>query len=86
MLVPLPWAIASMQAAVLGLLPSPLLTPDQVKLLRHDNVVSDGAKGLPDLGIQPVALEAVLPDYLWRYRPSGQYSAIKDSAKNLRKT
>ncbi|MGB7317900.1 MAG: complex I NDUFA9 subunit family protein [Planktotalea sp.] len=68
----------------LGLVKNPVATRDQVKSLRVDNVVSDGAKGLADLGITPVAMEAVLPDYLWRFRPSGQYAAIKDSAKNLR--
>ncbi len=66
-----------------GLLPMPI-TPDQVRSLRVDNVVSKGAKGLADLGIAPTDMEAVLPDYLWRFRPSGQYAAIKDSAKNLR--
>lgn len=67
----------------LGLLPA-MVTRDQVRNLRNDNVVSEGAKGFADLGIDPVALESVLPDYLWRFRPSGQYDAIKESAKNLR--
>ena len=60
------------------------ITRDQVRNLRRDNVVSEGAKGLADLGIEPVAMELVLPEYLWRFRPSGQYDAIKESAKNLR--
>ena len=60
------------------------ITRDQVTSLRVDNVVQDGAKTLSDLGIRPVALEAVLPDYLWRFRPAGQYEALKESAKNLR--
>jgi uncharacterized protein YbjT (DUF2867 family) len=67
-----------------GLIKNGLLTGDQVKSLRHDNVVAAGAKGFADLGIQPTAMEAVLPEYLWRYRPSGQYLAIKESAKNLK--
>lgn len=67
----------------LGIIPA-MITSDQVKNLANDNVVSDGAKGLADFGIEPVALEAVLPEYLWRFRPSGQYAAIKESAKNLR--
>lgn len=66
-----------------GLLPM-TITPDQVRSLRVDNVVSEGAKGFADLGIAPVAIEAVLPDYLWRFRPSGQYTAIKESARNLK--
>jgi NADH dehydrogenase len=52
--------------------------------LRKDNVVSEGAKGFEDLGIRPTNMAAILPDYLWRFRPSGQYDAIKESAKNLR--
>ncbi|WP_336096765.1 complex I NDUFA9 subunit family protein [Roseovarius sp. CH_XMU1461] len=67
----------------LGIVPR-MITRDQVTSLREDNVVSEGARGFADLGITPVSLEAVLPDYLWRFRPSGQYSAIKESAKNLR--
>jgi NADH dehydrogenase len=73
------------QAVTLGLIQNKMITRDQVKNLKRDNVVSPGAKGFADLGITPTAMEAVLPEYLWRYRPSGQYAAIKDSAKNLRK-
>ena len=73
------------QGVTLGLVENKVLTRDQVKSLRHDNVVSAGARGFADLGITPTAMEAVLPEYLWRYRPSGQYAAIMDSAKNLKK-
>lgn len=76
----------TLQAITLGLFTNSVVTRDQVRSLRYNNIVSGDAKGLADLGIKPVALEAVLPDYLWRYRPSGQYDAIKESAKNLRKT
>ncbi|MDV4144582.1 complex I NDUFA9 subunit family protein [Shimia sp. FJ5] len=72
------------QAVLMGLIENKILTRDQVKLLRKDNVVSQGAKGFVDLGIAPVNMGAILPDYLWRFRPSGQYDAIKDSARNLR--
>lgn len=61
-----------------------ILTRDQVKSLKVDNVVAKGAKGLPDLGIAPTPASAVIPDYLWRFRPSGQFYEIKASAKNLR--
>ncbi|WP_299728098.1 complex I NDUFA9 subunit family protein [uncultured Tateyamaria sp.] len=71
------------QALSLGLVRAQI-TRDQVRNLRRDNVVSEGAKGFADMGIEPVAMESVLPDYLWRFRPSGQYDAIKESAKNLR--
>ena len=60
------------------------ITKDQVKNLARDNVVSGDAKGFADLGIAPTSLEAVLPEYLWRFRPSGQYEAMTESAKNLK--
>ncbi len=74
-----------LQAVTLGLFQNGMITRDQVRNLKADNVVSPGARTLADLGITPTAMGAVLPEYLWRYRPSGQYAAIKDSAKNLRK-
>ena len=74
-----------LQTLTFGLVANRTLTRDQVRNLGRDNVVSPGAKGLADLGITPTALEAVLPEYLWSFRPSGQYSAIKASARNLRK-
>jgi uncharacterized protein YbjT (DUF2867 family) len=67
-----------------GLVTNGILTRDQVKSLKVDNVVSEGAKGLGDLEIAPTPAGAILPDYLWRFRPSGQYEAIKASAKNLK--
>ncbi len=66
-----------------GLVPAQI-TRDQVLNLGKDNVVNAEARGFADLGITPTALESVLPDYLWPYRPSGQYASIKASAKNLR--
>lgn len=78
------WGFDLAQTLSMGLVRNTLLTRDQVKALRYDNVVSEGAKGLADLGIKPTASAAVLPDYLWRFRPSGQYDAIKKSAKNLK--
>ena len=75
----------TLQAVTLGLVKNGMITADQVRSLRRDNVVSPGAKGLMDMGITPTDMAAVLPEYLWRFRPSGQYAAIKDSAKNLRK-
>ena len=72
------------QAVTLGLVTNSVLTRDQLKNLARDNVVSDEARGFDALGIHPVAMGSVLPDYLWPYRPSGQYESIKDSASNLR--
>jgi len=79
MLVSLPFRLARLQALFLQFAPGPLkLTPDQVELLRSDNVVSEGAKAagltLEGLGILPDSMEAVLPQYLWRFRKAGQFS------------
>jgi uncharacterized protein YbjT (DUF2867 family) len=73
-LMPVPFAIAFLKAAFLQLLPKPLLTVDQVKLLKKDNVVASTASGLADLGITPTSAEAVIPSYLWRYRAKGEYA------------
>src|SRR5262249_23172051 len=77
LLVPLPFGLAKLQAAFLQFLPTPLLTPDQVELLRSDNVVSQAAiaeaRTIQALGIEPAALEAIVPSYLWRFRKTGQF-------------
>ena len=78
MLVSLPFGLARLQAMVLQFAPGALkLTPDQVTLLRSDNVVSDAAKAagltLEGLGITPDSLEAIAPQYLWRFRAAGQF-------------
>lgn len=93
MIVNIPNPIANIIASLmsfgsaisLGILPR-MITRDQIKSLETDNVVSEGAKSMETLGIKPTAMAAILPDYLWRFRTSGQYNAIKDSAKNLRNT
>jgi NADH dehydrogenase len=78
------WSLDLAQTLTLGLFTNSLLTRDQGQNLSRDKVVADGAKGFADLGIRPINMTAILPDYLWRFRPSGQYDAIKDSAQNLR--
>ena len=77
LLVPIPFFMAKMQAMFLQYLPKPLLTPDQVELLRSDNVVSEVAmrerRTLQGLGIEPEPIEAIVPSYLWRFRKTGQF-------------
>jgi NADH dehydrogenase len=73
-LMSVPFPLASLQASVVQLLPNAPLTVDQVRLLKHDNVVAAGALTLANLGIQPETLESVLPSYLWRFRREGQYT------------
>jgi NADH dehydrogenase len=76
-LLSLPWGLASLQAAMLELLPGAPLTRDQVTLLRTDNVVHEGALTLGDLGIAATAAEVILPTYLDRFRVGGRFSAIR---------
>jgi NADH dehydrogenase len=78
MLAPLPFPLAKLQAAFLQFAPYPLqLTPDQVELLRTDNVVSEQAKAegrtLEGLGIEADTMEATAPSWLWRFRKTGQF-------------
>jgi uncharacterized protein YbjT (DUF2867 family) len=70
LLVPISFATAELQARFLELLPAPLLTRDQVELLKTDNVVAEGAEGLADLDISPTPIELIVPEYLARYRAS----------------
>ena len=76
-LVPLSFPLAKLQAKVLQLLPNPVLTEDQVELLKSDNVVSQAAidegRTFAGLGVETTAIEAVLDAYLWRFRPQGQF-------------
>lgn len=80
MFVSVPWPIAGLMGSVLGLLPSPQLTRDQVEMLKTDNVVSEAAtsegRTLAGLGIAPQGPDAILPSYLWRYRQAGQFTKI----------
>lgn len=78
LLVPLPYGLASFQAWFLEFLPKPLLTRDQVKLLRRDNVVAPGALTLADLGVTPTAFDLILPTYLDRFRRAGRFAAPSD--------
>ena len=79
LLVPLPFFVAKLKAMVLQFMPTPLLTPDQVELLRVDNVVSQAAQSegrtLQGLGIEPEPIEAIVPAYLWRFRKTGQFKS-----------
>ncbi|MES2035121.1 MAG: complex I NDUFA9 subunit family protein [Pseudomonadota bacterium] len=85
-LLPVPWfaakligQVGDLQASLLGAIP-PLLTSDQVEMLKADNVVTAGALGFADLGIEPKTVEAIVPTYLYRYRKGGQYAATPEGA------
>jgi uncharacterized protein YbjT (DUF2867 family) len=78
LLIPTPFALMKLKAAFLQFLPKPPLTPDQVELLKGDNVVSDEARRdgrtLEALGIVPESMAAIVPTYLWRFRKAGQFN------------
>ena len=81
LLLPMPFGLAKFQASILQFLPKPPLTPDQVELLKVDNVVSEAAanegRTLEGLGLTPAAIESVVPGYLWRFRKSGQFTTSR---------
>jgi NADH dehydrogenase len=78
-LINIPMGLARLQAGLAELLPGKPLTRDQLKLLEHDNVVADGARGLSALGIVPTPVELIAPSYLSRFRPGGgQIDATHD--------
>jgi uncharacterized protein YbjT (DUF2867 family) len=77
LLIPLPFGLASFKAFFLELLPNPLLTRDQVRLLKQDAIAAPGAPGLAALGIAPTAPELILPAYLDRYRRAGRMAGIR---------
>jgi uncharacterized protein YbjT (DUF2867 family) len=78
LLLPLPFGVARLQAFFFEMMPKPMLTRDQVTMLERDNVVSAEAareqRTLEGLGINPTAMRAILPGYLWRYRKAGQFT------------
>ncbi len=74
-LIPLPFGLGMVQATFLQMLPKPMLTKDQVRLMKVDNVVRGGKPGLAELGVIPVAAEAILPLYMKRYGRPGKPEA-----------
>lgn len=77
-LLPLPWGVAAFAGSILEKVPffKPLLTRDQVEMLKHDTVVSAEAPCLKDLGVSPTPAEAILPTYLARFRPGGRHGQL----------
>jgi NADH dehydrogenase len=71
--IDIPFGLAAGQARLMSVLPNPPLTPDQVELLKRDNVVSSGAMTLASLDISPTPAEIILPTYLDRFRRGGWY-------------
>ncbi len=85
LLLPIPTPIAKVIGRVMQILPKPMLTVDQVKLLQHDNVVSEEAqkekRTLKAFGIEPTTMGAILPTYLWRFMKNGQFDRRTEPLK-----
>ena len=74
LLVPVPFQIMQAKAAFIQFVPGAPITPDQVELLKYDNVVSEGAAGFAELGLEPQDIETVIPAYLDRFRTGSPHS------------
>jgi len=72
-LIPIPFGVAKFQSYFLQMLPNPLLTPDQVELLKHHNIVSGDHPTLKELGITGTPIQSILPKYIYRFRAGGQF-------------
>ncbi|WP_285674072.1 complex I NDUFA9 subunit family protein [Paralimibaculum aggregatum] len=81
LVIDMPFWMARLQGSMLGMLPDPPLTRDQVLLLERDNVVAEGARGFAELGIEPEAPEGIIDSYLYAYRPYGQYASLTESRR-----
>ena len=55
------------------MMPNPLLTPDQVEMLKYNNVASGDCPTLKDLGISGTPIQSILPKYIYRFRTGGQF-------------
>ena len=72
-LIPIPFGMAKFQSYFLQMMSNPLLTPDQVEMLKHNNIVSGDYPTLKDLGITGTAIQSILPKYIYRFRTGGQF-------------
>ena len=72
-LMSIPFGIAKFQSYFLQMMPNPLLTPDQVEILKYNNIVSGDYPTLKDLGISGTAIQSILPKYIYRFRTGGQF-------------
>ena len=72
-LLTIPFGLAKFQSYLLQMLPIPLLTPDQVEMLKYNNIVSGEHPSLKDLGISGRTIQSILPKYIYRFRAGGQF-------------
>ena len=72
-LIPISFGMAKFQSYFLQMMSNPLLTPDQVEILKYNNIVSGDYPTLKDLGITGTAIQSILPKYIYRFRTGGQF-------------
>ena len=72
-LIPVPWGLAKFESYFLQMMPNPLLTPDQVEMLKYNNIVSGDHPTLKDLGVSGTPIQSILPKYIYRFRTGGQF-------------
>ena len=72
-LIPIPFSVAKFQSYFLQMMPNPILTPDQVDMLKYNNIVSGAYPTLKDLGITGTPIQSILPKYIYRFRTGGQF-------------
>jgi NADH dehydrogenase len=72
-LLPISFNVAKLQSYFLQMFPNPLLTPDQVELLKYNNIVTGEHPTLKDLGISATTIQSILPMYINRFRTGGQF-------------
>ena len=72
-LIPIPFGMAKFQSHFLQIMSNPLLTPDQVEMLKYNNIVSGDYPTLKDLGVSGTPIHSILPKYIYRFRTGGQF-------------
>ena len=72
-LIPIPFGVAKFHSYFLQMMSNPLLTPDQVEMLKHNNIVSGDYPTLKDLGVSGTPIHSILPKYIYRFRTGGQF-------------
>lgn len=77
LMIPVPFFLAKIKAAFLSLMPTPLLTPDQVENMKFDNIVSPAALTLSHLGVAGTGMGLVVPSYLEIYKAGGRFADKK---------
>ena len=84
LLIPMPLPIAQMSAKFFEMMPNPILTRDQLKLLKYDNVLSGKYKSNSDIGVPSLRyFDEEVKKYCYMWREGGQFSTEKYNSDNI---